>query len=325
MKKFLKVSVSLILVIILFAMAMPIYALNEISVKEIEELREENVKHFDMGDGTYKAVTYSEPVHRKDADGKWQDIDNTLEAEKENGNTSYKTADGRIKFSKNVKNANGKIFELSENGYKIDFSLIDNDVKGSSASVKNHKGKKTPTVFDGKEEQYAKLQSVDNLTKIKYNDIKEDIDIEYLIYSNNIKESIIVNSRQDSYVYSFELKLNKLTALLNSDGSISLNDEETAEEKYNMPAPFMLDDNGELSENVHYTLTPSGKYKYVLTITADTEWINSKEREFPVTIDPTVEITNSYDEAYVSSTSPNSNYSSPSDGRLYISPRKEPL
>ena len=325
MKKFLKVSVSLILVIILFAMAMPIYALNEISVKEIEELREENVKHFDMGDGTYKAVTYSEPVHRKDADGKWQDIDNTLEAEKENGNTSYKTADGRIKFSKNVKNANGKIFELSENGYKIDFSLIDNDVKGSSASIKNHKGKKTPTVLDSKEEQYAKLQSVDNLTKIKYNDIKEDIDIEYLIYSNNIKENIIVNSRKDSYVYTFELKLNKLTALLNSDGSISLNDEETAEEKYNMPAPFMLDDNGEFSENVHYTLTPSGKYKYVLTITADTEWINSKEREFPVTIDPTVEITNSYDEAYVSSTSPNSNYSSPSDGRLYISPRKEPL
>ena len=323
MKKFIKITLSLVLAVILLATAMPIYAVEDDSIKEVEELREENVKHFEMPDGTFKAIVYSEPVHRKDADGKWQDIDNTLSSEKENGNTNYSSFDGRIKFSKNIKNANGKILELSENGYKISFSLIDENIKSTSADVKNHKGKKTPTIFDSEREKLDKLQSVDNLTKISYNNIKKGIDIEYEIYANNIKESIIVNSRQSDYVYKFELKLNKLLAVLNDDGSISLIDEESGEEKYTMPAPFMFDDDGELSTDVYYTLTQNGKYKYELTVTADEEWINDSERNFPVTIDPTLDATNCYyEEAYVSSSNPYSNYSKPSDGRLFVGSTK---
>ena len=314
MKKFIKITLSLVLAVILLATAIPIYAVEDDSIKEVEELREENVKHFEMPDGTFKAIVYSEPVHRKDADGKWQDIDNTLSSEKENGNTNYSSFDGRIKFSKNIKNANGKILELSENGYKISFSLIDENIKSTSADVKNHKGKKTPTIFDSEREKLDKLQSVDNLTKISYNNIKKGIDIEYEIYANNIKESIIVNSKQSDYVYKFELKLNKLLAILNEDGSISLIDEKSGEEKYTMPAPFMFDDDGELSTDVYYTLTQNGKYKYELTVTADEEWINDSGRNFPVTIDPTtVYVSTYYGEAYVSSANPNTNYCKPND------------
>ncbi|MBQ8393937.1 MAG: DNRLRE domain-containing protein, partial [Clostridia bacterium] len=122
------------------------------------------------------------------------------------------------------------------------------------------------------------------------------------------------------YEYSFKLKLNKLTAVLNEDGTVSIMDEETGRSIYSMPAPFMFDDNGVLSTDVYYTLTQKGKYEYELTVTASTEWINARVRKFPVTIDPTVEVTNSYYEAYVSSTSPSTNYGSPSDGRLYVSP-----
>ena len=58
--------------------------LNEIKTKEkefnefeIETLREENVKHFRLQDGTYRGVSYNKPVHRLDND-KWIDINNTL-------------------------------------------------------------------------------------------------------------------------------------------------------------------------------------------------------------------------------------------------------
>ena len=47
-------------------------------VFEVVDYREANVKHFYMGDGTYQALTYPEAVHRKDANGTWQDIDNDL-------------------------------------------------------------------------------------------------------------------------------------------------------------------------------------------------------------------------------------------------------
>ena len=43
-------------------------------IVEITSLREENVKHFRLADGTYEAVVYTHPVHRKDENGVWQDI-----------------------------------------------------------------------------------------------------------------------------------------------------------------------------------------------------------------------------------------------------------
>ncbi|MBQ8566482.1 MAG: hypothetical protein IJ445_02715, partial [Clostridia bacterium] len=109
MKKKLTSLFAAMLAVIMLVTAIPVFAMDvdSTTVKEVEELREENVKHFEMTDGTYKAVVYSDAVHRKDADGVWQDIDNTLEAVKENGNTEYSSSDGRIKFSKNIKN--GKI------------------------------------------------------------------------------------------------------------------------------------------------------------------------------------------------------------------------
>ena len=50
------------------------------AVYEVEDLREESVKHFSLPDGTYQAVSYSGAVHRKNADGTWRDIDNRLNA-----------------------------------------------------------------------------------------------------------------------------------------------------------------------------------------------------------------------------------------------------
>ena len=59
--------------------------LEEIGEQEIvmlnEEplLREENVKHFRMSDGSYIAAQYNMPVHFKESEeDEWQDIDSTL-------------------------------------------------------------------------------------------------------------------------------------------------------------------------------------------------------------------------------------------------------
>ncbi len=59
---------------------------------EIVSRREENVKHFDIGNGMYQAVTYGTAVHRKDSNGVWQDIDNRLLPDAQNN--TYSTSDG---------------------------------------------------------------------------------------------------------------------------------------------------------------------------------------------------------------------------------------
>ena len=51
---------------------------DDIILGEVVSGREENVKHFDLGNGRYRAISYGNAVHRKDEKGQWQDIDNRL-------------------------------------------------------------------------------------------------------------------------------------------------------------------------------------------------------------------------------------------------------
>ena len=66
--------------------------------EEVTALREENVKHFSLGDGAYQAVVYGHPVHYQDENGAWQDIDNRLTLQTVKGVQQYATADSRVDF-----------------------------------------------------------------------------------------------------------------------------------------------------------------------------------------------------------------------------------
>ena len=91
--------------------------LKEVStgIFEIESLREENVKHFRLEDGSYQAIIYLNPVHRKNAEGDWADIDNTLFMQTIDSVKSYTVSDGRIKFADTL-SASSDLFSLNENG-----------------------------------------------------------------------------------------------------------------------------------------------------------------------------------------------------------------
>jgi len=82
-------------------------------VFEVTELREENTKHFRLEDGTYLAASYVAPVHYKDEEGKWQDIDNRLFLL----GSEFSTTDAKIKFSKKI-TGNENLFTLRDGNTK---------------------------------------------------------------------------------------------------------------------------------------------------------------------------------------------------------------
>ena len=240
---------------------------------EEEDLREENVKHFKLSDGTSKAVIYTQPVHYRDSEGKLVDIDNALTL---NGN-EY-SAKNKLEIKLASKSGSSGLISIKDGEYKIDFTPKNAD----KVSVEIENPQKTNS------RKFDDIKALTNLvSKATYKGIYEGIDLEYILVGNNIKENIIVNKAQDSYTYSFEIKLNKLVAEL-KDGAVILSDYDSGEQVYKIPAPYMLDANGAYSEAVEYTLTQESKWKYTLTITADPNWINAEDRAFPVTIDPTV-------------------------------------
>ena len=123
-------------------------------------------------------------------------------------------------------------------------------------------------------------------SQLSYRNIYPGVSFTYKNHGYSIKESIVIAEEQESYSYAFLLKTENLRAALEEDGGVSLFNE-AGKEIMRIPAPFMFDANGTVSHDVRYTLK---KYAdgYLLTVEADSAWINEAGRAFPVSIDPSV-------------------------------------
>ena len=247
-------------------------------IYEVEELREENAKHFRLEDGSYLAASYVDPVHYLDEDGKWQDIDNRLFSV----NGEFSTSNARVKFAKKI-TGNENLFTLHDGNAKITMGLL--------GAKKQTEGKVTTDYLsdDNEETKLGKMTNLEKLmSKIVYEDVLDGVDIEYVVHSLHVKENIKVKERAESYSYSFSIKLNKLTAELLDGGVIFKDDEGTV--KYKIPSPIVYDSVGQIApeDAAYYTLSGSNN-KYYLTVTVDPEWMNREDILFPVTVDPTVE------------------------------------
>ena len=124
-------------------------------------------------------------------------------------------------------------------------------------------------------------------TQVSYADVYPGVDLQYELYSYDIKESIFVKEPLDDYTFSFQMDLAGLTPTLQEDGSIQLTD---AEDNlvYSIPAPYMTDACNAYSEAVSYELAQQEDGTWLLTVAADKEWIDASDREFPICIDPTL-------------------------------------
>ncbi len=268
---------------------------------EAVERREETVKHFRMPDGSFVAVQYDLPVHELDAQGDWQDIDNTLSAE----GSEYSTSNARVKFAKKI-TGNETLFTLHEGNHKITMSLV-----GARKKVQGQVTN-TQTEFGAEATQLQKMMTLDKLSsRILYADILDGVDLEYVVESRNIKENIIVKEKADEYAFSFEMKLNNAAATLCENGDITITDPNTAEIIYTIPKGFMYDAAGAFSDAVSYLLTGQGNGTYTLTVVADADWINEEGRAFPITVDPPLNsgcTTANTIDTYVDSDNPASTY-----------------
>ena len=283
-------------------------------VEELTSLREENIKHFRLSDGTYEVVVYNEPIHRKDENGVWQDIDNTIELKTDANISKYTTQDSRVSFADRFK-ADSDLFTLSENGYSISMQLLnggnelDNEIGTTdfvafdTPTVNNSPSERTETKFNSLEE----AKSINNTSSIVYNNIKKNTNIEYILNGNNVKENIIITAPCESYEYIFQITLDGLYAELEGN-VIFIKDIETNQTEYTIPAPYMYDANDNYSDDVSYALEQIKDEIYLLVVTADAEWINSEERAFPVVVDPTFEHHPIYYDSYVDTRSPDENF-----------------
>lgn len=247
------------------------------------EDRDENSKTFLRKDGSYTKVISLESIHYyDDENGSWLDIDNSLipyndetgEAYLTNSQNSFEVVlPQTMKSDSNIK--------IKNEGYELQFSF--NNLKAEAFYVEE-KAESNEEI-----DSFERLELENKQSSVKYQNVMEKTDVKYVVLPRSVKENIIIKEKPDAPVeFSYTLNTNKMTPVINKDGSISL----TADDKevFFITAPYMLDEKDAFSTAIEVALSENEDESYELTYTPSLEWLTEKSRAYPVTIDPTTEI-----------------------------------
>ncbi|MBA2947606.1 golvesin C-terminal-like domain-containing protein [Streptomyces himalayensis] len=163
--------------------------------------------------------------------------------------------------------------------------------------------------------------SLDPLAKgdtVTYRDAVAGADLSYEVGPGRVKENITLAERPDDPVkFTFTLDTDGLTPKAAKDGSIAFYGE-GANPVLVIPAPFMADTKKDAespygaaySTALRQQLSRDGK-GWKLTVVPDAKWLASPKRQYPVTIDPTIQIAptpSTAQDVMISSDGPASNY-----------------
>ena len=134
--------------------------------------------------------------------------------------------------------------------------------------------------------------------KVSYESQKKECTFSYQSLNMGIKESIVLTKAPEGNVLKFRFQAKGLVPKKNIlDGGISFLDEKTEDLVATLEAPNMNDHTGKAySEKLSYDIESDGEEgSYLLTLHLDEDYFQDKDRQYPVTIDPTVTWTGSTD------------------------------
>lgn len=145
-------------------------------------------KTFRKVDGSYEIALYNNVIHYKNGN-KLEEIDNRLVFNKNNDEYENNKNDYKIKFPKKLKS--NKSIKLSKDKYQIEWSI--SNINTSEIDY-NEKSFKSNNIKD--------ISHVNQ--SVIYKNIQNNVDIEYDLIGDKIKENIILNK----YIQDFILNLN---------------------------------------------------------------------------------------------------------------------
>lgn len=152
--------------------------------------------------------------------------------------------------------------------------------------MKNEKNKKLNILYNSENADIIEQENV--FSQIQYENILDNTDLEYSNTADSVKESIIIKNKesvQEKYVFEYEV--NNMRMSLNEDKEILVTSENADEVVYKIEAPYMFDNKLEQSTDIEVNLIDE-ESRYIVEIIPSKDWIEAKEREYPITIDPTI-------------------------------------
>ncbi|MEV6791740.1 DNRLRE domain-containing protein [Streptomyces sp. NPDC051320] len=245
-------------------------------VRELTDRRTSSARFWQLSDGRVEAELSAVPTSYRDKKSKsWKPIDPAVHA------VSGKAANG---FDiANTTNTGRSWF-----GSNTD-RLLRFEADGGGAVTFGLDGTKGRLKPSGKGDT------------VTYQDAANGADLAYQVGPGRVKEDITLAKRPSGPVrFTFTLDTDGLTPKARKDGSIAFYGELPNTPSLVIPAPYMTDAahtkateksvfGKTYSTKVSQKLTRDGK-QWKLTVTPDAKWLASKDRQYPVVIDPTITI-----------------------------------
>ncbi|MCO7125914.1 DNRLRE domain-containing protein [Sporolactobacillus shoreicorticis] len=260
--------------------------------KELVSERDAYSKTFVDSKGQRTKEIYATPIHHKKS-GKWEKISNDLVQSADRNELQTDSTSLKAVFPK-VFNEN-KAITYRYGKYSLSFSQL-----------KASDGEHTYTANKS-------VRTKNENNQIIYQNIFSSIDLRHITLDNEVKEDWIIN--QYSGINQFQYKVTTdSVAQIEKDGSIGFYKDEKKEDKvFELPRPVMEDSaidpglgSGARSDDVHYTLEKADQ-GYLIHVIASKDWLESKDRVYPVYIDPSVSI-DILGDTFISSAYPTTNY-----------------
>ena len=251
----------------------------------VEEDNTENSTTFDLGDNRKLLVMYGGDVRFRDEDGDLVEYDSELVPIRDTG---------------------------SENGYDLSGYAYENMASDHKQYLPDRITEDKPVILESEDKMIEMVPVIDSATseveieqetdvnayeeaeekdlKAVYEDETTGNVFTYTSLNEGLKEEITIPEKPVGNTLRFRLKLDGLVPEKQPDGSIVLKDIETGEEEADIQKPTMNDaGNDAYSEDIEtYMEEEEEPDTYTFTMTISRKYLNSRERIYPVTVDPTV-------------------------------------
>lgn len=250
---------------------------------------------YDLGAGKTMTVLYGGDVRYKDDNGKLKEYDASLVKIGEGEKTEQK----RALQGYSVRNNKGDSKQYLPSKLSEDTPLImENDKYNIQMTMSDETLSKLDVTSDilVREEKLPDIydEIEDKKVNAKYESKNKKNKVTYTSGEHGVKEEITLGEPlgddKDSNVIEYVLNIGNLKAKKNPESeAITIYDEDKEELVAGISKSWMNDATGNAySEEIKYELEEdkSVKGRYIFRMILDSEYLNSKDRKYPVTIDP---------------------------------------
>lgn len=241
------------------------------NLKEIVSQRSRFAKVYQVSDDQRMMRLSTDPIHYRDANGNWQEINTRVVASTDHNSDFQMTANDYHAYFKTA-STSPFLVRYQANGSEIQFGIDQHQTWG--------------------ELNAATAQASGNT--VLYKDIYSGVDLRYeLSPSQMLEEFIVADKSLASKIAQVQKRflVKDATWKMEADGSVVFYNS-TTEKIWSVPQPVLYEQGNTQNRNygVHFEVTAeNGYYDLVKVIEpAGQSWLNDPQRQFPVVIDDTV-------------------------------------